>query len=620
MMINSINKSHSFTNLNDDLNHKYSTKRSSSKAQPVVGAFQPPPTVTGQSKIQYLAGSLADDCYLFEEIGNDCVYQITYKKVFNKTHTDNNNNNNNNSSNKNSNSNQTFKIFTTCDEKPHIPLLPPSSNSNSTSNLNHGSNGLVYTRVKVKQLKYATLPKFIEHLTIEETGELDSSLVQTFLATYRTFADCRTVLVMIRKRYEQILPASLDMTEDVRVENLKSFRSLIKIWLENYSEDFNEPPEYVNLLELKSFVLKYMPDTELAQLTDQRLAQFKLPADAHDSIRFGVVNSNGNRHFLKNTNSFNNRHPNHNNNNNKHQLENGARPKANSLGANHRRSYSSFTEKHADTTVMASLIMSKESSNMASAAANLRTKEKSSSNNFLNALFGGLNLNNEKLSSSNSNLNNPDDSHATSTQLKSNDNFMSLDSNYIAEQLTYIDKCLFQKVCAHHCLGSVWGTRHQKQYMSRTSQVTLNSANSINGDLGVLTDTAGNSGDASKSSATSISAVIDKFAPIRAFIDQFNCVSFVVQATVLEHVDLKASERAKVIKKWIEIAQECRKYKNFSALNAIVQGLNTQCVSRLEKTWNEVPSDTKTQFNELTEMFSQDHNQRIFREILMRVS
>lgn len=137
--------------------------------------------------------------------------------------------------------------------------------------------------------------------------------------------------------------------------------------------------------------------------------------------------------------------------------------------------------------------------------------------------------------------------------------FMSIESYYFAQQLTYIDKCLFQKICAHLCLGGVWSTRYQKHNNKETKE--------NNNRMAVLSD---------------------RFASIGAFIDQFNIVSFIVQATVLENTDLKPNERAKIIRKWIEIAQACRNFKNFSSLNAIVQGLNTQCVSRLEKTWNEV--------------------------------
>jgi hypothetical protein len=295
-------------------------------------------------------------------------------------------------------------------------------------------------------------------------------------------------------------------------------------------------------------------------------------------------------------------------------------------GQHHRRSYSNFTElAHMNknngagpssglNNVATAVAVSTASANSSGGSGKL--KEKSSSNSFLNALFGNVADKSAagKITSSNGAVasatldqltyrhHHPRSSHYPHYQLNLNDTFMSLDNTYIAEQLTYIDKCLFERVNAHICLGAVWGTRHQKQHAVKQPVVTV--VNNASTDSTPVVTT---------------SQQIDKFAANNACTDQFNCVSFVVQTTILERIDLRPAERARIVKKWIEIAQECRKYKNFSALNAIVQGLNTQCVSRLEKTWAEVPSEARAQFNELTEMFSQDHNQRIFRDILMKV-
>ena len=135
--------------------------------------------------------------------------------------------------------------------------------------------GLIYTRVKLRQLKYCSLPNLIMHLTNEETGQMDLNLVQIFLVTYRTFTDTNTAIKLLRNRYEEILPASLEMTEDVRVEHLKSIRTILHMWLENYVEDFNEPPDYTNLSVLRSFVNKHMANTEMAYVVQTKIEFFE---------------------------------------------------------------------------------------------------------------------------------------------------------------------------------------------------------------------------------------------------------------------------------------------------------------------------------------------------------
>ena len=409
-------------------------------------------------------------------------------------------------------------------------------------------------------------------MTNEETGELDSNLVQTFLATYRTFTDTLTVIKMLRKRFEKILPASLEMTEDVRQEHLKSIRSILYIWLDYYNEDFNEPTEYQNLNELNKFAHDHFYETELVKLIRKKFELYEEANNRKNSNSFPFT-------FHSNTNL---------NNDNKLSMSD-YRPQSTSpvTNSNLEQKVTNHRRTSSNSNISGNLAFSKTSltqskTSLVNSLSNLHIKSSDKETAVLNSsnLFNFFCTSVKKNSNSSSN--------------QEDSTFMLVDSNYVAQQLTYIDKCLFQNICAHHCLGSVWSTRYQKTVKNSTPN-TATSLISNNSDLNGNYLNGG--GDAlllsrisPANSNMSTPTLSDKFAHIRSFIDQFNCVSFVVQGTILDTVDLKPFERAKIIKKWIEIAQECRVYKNFSSLNAIVQGLNTQCVSRLEKTWSEVPA------------------------------
>lgn len=102
---------------------------------------------------------------------------------------------------------------------------------------------------------------------------------------------------------------------------------------------------------------------------------------------------------------------------------------------------------------------------------------------------------------------------------------------------------LFKKVVPHHCLGSIWSQRDKKQ---------------------------------NKHSASTI----------RATITQFNAVAACVVSTILHRRQIRPHLRARVIKRWIDIAQECRMLKNFSSLRAIVSALQSNPLYRLKRAWS----------------------------------
>ncbi|KAM9480601.1 ral guanine nucleotide dissociation stimulator-like 1 isoform 1-T1 [Salvelinus alpinus] len=160
-------------------------------------------------------------------------------------------------------------------------------------------------------------------------------------------------------------------------------------------------------------------------------------------------------------------------------------------------------------------------------------------------------------------------------EIEVQEDFLSFDADLVAEQLTYMDALLFKKVVPHHCLGSIWSQRDKKQ---------------------------------NKHSASTI----------RATITQFNAVAACVVSTILHRRQIRPHLRARVIQRWIDVAQECRMRKNFSSLHAIVSALQSNPLYRLKRAWSCVHKDGISTFEELSDIFSDHNNYLTSRELLMR--
>ncbi|KAF1640572.1 UNVERIFIED_CONTAM: Ral guanine nucleotide dissociation stimulator, partial [Eudyptes pachyrhynchus] len=164
---------------------------------------------------------------------------------------------------------------------------------------------------------------------------------------------------------------------------------------------------------------------------------------------------------------------------------------------------------------------------------------------------------------------------ATENGLTEKPHLLLFPPDLVAEQFTLMDAELFKKVVPYHCLGSIWSQRDKKgkEHLAPT---------------------------------------------IRATVAQFNNVANCVITTCLGDQSMKAPDRARVVEHWIEVARECRALKNFSSLYAILSALQSNAIHRLKKTWEEVSRDSFRVFQKLSEIFSDENNYSLSRELLIK--
>ncbi|KAI1884026.1 hypothetical protein AGOR_G00222140 [Albula goreensis] len=135
--------------------------------------------------------------------------------------------------------------------------------------------------------------------------------------------------------------------------------------------------------------------------------------------------------------------------------------------------------------------------------------------------------------------------------------FMDFPVPDVAEELTRLDAELFGKVVPFQCVGCLWSHRDKDERLSPS---------------------------------------------VKATIAQFNAIT---------------NRRARVIEKWIRVAQECRQLKNFSSLKAILSALQSNAIYRLRKTWAAVCRDSMATFEHLCETFPDENCVLTSREILV---
>ena len=159
----------------------------------------------------------------------------------------------------------------------------------------------------------------------------------------------------------------------------------------------------------------------------------------------------------------------------------------------------------------------------------------------------------------------------TELQKEANVQFLDLKPLELAIQLTLRDLAVVQKILPHQYVEMLWKVPPKDcKYLSYTS--------------------------------------------IDDFVDLSNKEMFWVMHTVCSEKNL--NRRAKIVKQFIKIAKFCRELRNFNSMFAILSGLGNSCVSRLEYTWEKVPSrECKLKFV-LDEVMDPSRNMAKYRNLL----
>ncbi|KAF6365176.1 ral guanine nucleotide dissociation stimulator like 2 [Rhinolophus ferrumequinum] len=160
-------------------------------------------------------------------------------------------------------------------------------------------------------------------------------------------------------------------------------------------------------------------------------------------------------------------------------------------------------------------------------------------------------------------------------------------ADHLAEQLTLLDAELFLNLIPSQCLGGLWGHRDRPGHSHLCPSV-------------------------------------------RATVTQFNKVAGAVVSSVLGATStgeepgevtirpLRPPQRARLLEKWIRVAEECRLLRNFSSVYAVVSALQSSPIHRLRAAWGEAARDSLRVFSSLCQIFSEEDNYSQSRELLLQ--
>uniref|UniRef100_A0A8C5JVU1 Ral guanine nucleotide dissociation stimulator n=1 Tax=Jaculus jaculus TaxID=51337 RepID=A0A8C5JVU1_JACJA len=412
----------------------------------------------------------------------------------------------------------------------------------------------LYETCKVRTVKAGTLEKLVEHLVPAFQGS-DLSYVTVFLCTYRAFTTTQQVLDLLFKRYGRcdaltassrygcILPYSSE--DGGPQDQLKdAISSILGTWLDQYSEDFCQPPDFPCLKQLVAYVQLNMPGSDLERRAHLLLAQLEDMEPSESELEglspAPVLALNP-----------------------APELEPALAPALEPNPVAAPASCPELKPAPASEQEPAS-VPPPEPAPSPAPAPELEP-----------ALSQTLELEPAAVPAPEPEPPWPSPEVAENGLNAEKPHVLLFPPDLVAEQFTLMDAELFKKVVPYHCLGSIWSQRDKKgkEHLAPT---------------------------------------------IRATVAQFNNVANCVITTCLGDRSMKAPDRARVVEHWVEVARECRVLKNFSSLYAILSALQSNAIHRLKNTWEEVSRDSFRIFQKLSEIFSDENNYSLSRELLIK--
>ncbi|XP_074544259.1 ral guanine nucleotide dissociation stimulator-like 1 isoform X2 [Halichoeres trimaculatus] len=350
---------------------------------------------------------------------------------------------------------------------------PVLQNSDMTE-LPASSHFAQYHTVKVRRLKAGTLEHLVTHLLTPEPQEQDFTHI--FFSTYRAFTSTSTVIELLFQRDDL---ANLDNA----VSSRSTLPPVIRLWLEEYSQDFRDPPQYEALRFLCAHLRRRLCFRRLAHTAEALLKRLQEQDCSQPALAHRDESSQQQQSDLEDR-------------------------------------VERFTED--------------------------------------------------------------EDKH----------NFMLFPVREVAEQLTRLDADLFVRVIPFDCLGCVWSQRDKKENrnIAPTVRATICQFNAVTNRVitSLLCPSSPSPSTSSPASSPGSSS------------------AFLYQSTAPSSPDCahtSPAHRARIIERWIAIAQECRHLKNFSSLRAILSALQSNAVYRLKKTWAAVCRESMATFDHLCETF-----------------